>query len=107
MDGKLARDDEEELTMDIWKERVQQDINDLKNNQSQMRNDINTNQTEINSLKMNDKLQDKEIDSLKNTLIEIREDTQWIRRKITGALITAAVTAVVAGIIGIAISKIF
>lgn len=79
--------------MEVWKENIQQDI-------SRMRDDIR-------DLQMNDKLQDQEISTLKATLSEIKEDTNWIRRKITGAIITAVITAVVAGLIGIAIANIF
>lgn len=99
--------DEEMVSMDVWKEKVQQDINDLKNGQSQMKNDHITMKDDISALKTNDKLQDHEINTLKNTLNEIKEDTNWIRRKITGAIITATITAVVGGVIAIAITKLF
>src|SRR5690625_6271442 len=96
MDGEMA-------DMDVWKEKVQQDINELKHGQSQIKNDQTTLKDDVAALKMNDKLQDQEINTLKLTLSEIKEDTNWIRRKITGAIITATITAVVAGVIGIAI----
>lgn len=99
--------DEEMVNMDVWKEKVQQDINDLKNGQSQMKNDHITMKDDISALKTNDKLQDHEINTLKNTLNEIKEDTNWIRRKITGAIITATITAVVGGVIAVAITKLF
>lgn len=98
---------EDVLTMDVWKERVQQDISELKNSHSHIKNEQDKIKNDVNQLQISDKLQDKEIDSLKETLSEIKEDTNWIRRKITGAFITALVTAVVAGIVGIAISKLF
>jgi|SRR5690625_1629784 len=100
MDGELD-------SMEVWQNRVQQDINDLKNNQSQFKNEQTVIKDDVAALKMNDKLQDQEINTLKTTLGEIKEDTNWIRRKITGAIITATITAVVGGIIGIAISNIF
>lgn len=93
--------------MDVWKNQVQQDISDLKNSQARLNNEQSKMKDDIRDLQMSDKLQDQEINALKATLAEIREDTQWIRRKITGALITAAITAVVAGIIGVAITKIY
>ncbi len=99
--------DEEMVSMEVWQNRVQQDINELKSNQSQIKNEQITMKDDIVNLKTNDKLQDNEINSLKNTLKEIKDDTNWIRRKITGAIITAGITAVVAGLIGIAITKIF
>ena len=93
--------------MEMWKEGVQQDINDLKNKYSRLDQSNTRIKDDIRDLQMNDKLQDQEINTLKNTLTEIKEDTNWIRRKITGAIITATITAIVAGIIGIAIANIF
>lgn len=93
--------------MDMWKEKVQQDINELKTNQTHAKNDITQIRESIAALQINDKLQDKEISTIKESLGEIKEDTSWIRRKITGALITAIVTAIVAGVIGVAIANIF
>ncbi|MFA1821149.1 hemolysin XhlA family protein [Virgibacillus oceani] len=87
-------------TVDVWKEKVQQDINDLKQGQSQLK-------TDVDNLKLNDVKQDGKIISLQDTLRAIQDDTNWIRRKITGAFITALITAVVAGIVGIAIANIF
>ncbi len=86
--------------MDVWKNQVQQDISDLKQGQSQLKNDVA-------SLQINDKLQDSEISYLRDMLKEIRNDTQWIRRKVTGAIITAIITAVVGGLVGIAMTKLF
>lgn len=93
--------------MDLWKNQIQQDISDLKNGQSRINNEQLKMKDDIRDLQMNDKLQDQEISTLKETLKEIRDDTQWIRRKITGAIITAIITAIVAGVIGIAIANIF
>lgn len=93
--------------MEVWKEKVQQDISELKNNQTHTKNEITQIRENIAALQMNDKLQDKEISTIKESLGEIKEDTSWIRRKITGALITALITAVVAGVVGVAIANIF
>ncbi len=68
--------------MDVWKNQVQQDINDLKQEHGQIKNDVA-------ALKINDKLQDSEISYLRDMLKEIRNDTQWIRRKVTGAIINS------------------
>ena len=86
--------------MDIWRNGIQQDVNYLKSSHSKLKDDVA-------DLKVNDKIQDQKIGSLEQTLGEIKEDTSWIRRKVTGALITTIVTAVVGGIIGIAIYNIF
>ncbi len=93
--------------MEEWQHRVQQDINDLKNNQSRFEQNHSKMKDDIRDLQMSDKLQNQEIKTLKEALFEIKEDTNWIRRKITGAIITATITAVVAGIIGVAITNIF
>ena len=86
--------------MDIWRNGIQQDVNYLKSSHSKLKEDVA-------DLKVNDKIQDQEINSLKVTLGEIKEDTQWIRRKITGALITAIISAVITGIVAIGISQIY
>lgn len=67
--------------MDVWKEKVQQDINSLKIKQEQDRKAIDLNIKDIQELKMNDKLQDREISSLKEVLTEIKSDTRYIRDK--------------------------
>lgn len=91
----------EEMTdMEVWRNSIQNDVNYLKTSHSKLKDDVA-------GLKINDKMQDQKITSLELTLSEIKEDTNWIRRKITGALITAVITAVVGGIIGIAIANLF
>lgn len=98
---------EEDVNMDVWRDRVQQDINDLKQQSQQNNSEIQNVKSDIHRLQVSDQLQNREIDSLKETLTEIKSDTSWIRRKITGAIITAIVTAIVGGIIAYAVSKIF
>lgn len=91
---------EEMGDMDAWKERMQQDVSELKSNYYLMKKDVE-------DLQRNDIRQDSQIESMQEKLNAIQDDTNWIRRKITGAFITALVTAIVAGIVGIAISNIF
>lgn len=91
---------EEMGDMDAWKEKVQQDINNLQQGQSQLKSDVT-------KLQINDQSQDLKITNLQETLSEIKGDTQWIRRKITSAFITALITALVAGMVGIAVTKIW
>lgn len=98
---------EEVAEVDVWKERIQQDMNDLRQRQQQNEGELMAMKADITTLQVSDKLQNAEIDSLKETLTEIKSDTTWIRRKITGALITAIITAVVGGIIGVAIASIY
>lgn len=91
---------EDVTEVEIFKEKTQQDISDLQQNFNMLKKDVD-------DLKINDKLQDKDITSLQSMFSEIKDDTNWIRRKITGAFITALITAVVAGLVGIAISQLF
>ena len=86
--------------VEAFKDQINKEISDLKSGQAQIKNDVD-------ALKLNDKLQDKEISNMQDTLKSIQDDTTWIRRKITSAIITASITAVIAGIVGYAISKIF
>ncbi|MEK4305842.1 hemolysin XhlA family protein [Oceanobacillus sp. FSL K6-0251] len=91
---------EEMGDMDAWKERMQQDVSELKSNYHLMKKDVE-------GLQRNDIRQDGQIETMQQTLSAIQDDTNWIRRKITGAFITALVTAVVAGVVGVAIANIF
>ena len=93
--------------MEEWQNRMQQDITDLKSNYSHLKQEQTKQKDDIRDLQMSRTLQAQQIQALKEDIGEIKEDTSWIRRKITGAIITATITAVVAGIIGIAIANIF
>jgi len=98
---------EEDVVVEEWQNRVNQDLVSLKSDQSHLKSEQQSMKDAIRDLQFNDKLQDQEIKSLKETVYEIKDDTNWIRRKITGAIITASITAVVGGIIAIAIAKLF
>src|SRR5699024_5723331 len=87
--------------MDVWKDRVQQDINELKSNQNQFKSEQDKIKDDVSQLQISDQLQDKEISGLKDTLNRIQEDTTWIRRKITGAIITAVLTGIIGGAIAL------
>ena len=93
--------------MDLWRERVNQDITDIKNDINRLNSNQISIKDDIRDLQMSDKLQDQEIATLKATLGEIKEDTNFIRRKITGAIITAVITAILGGLVGIAIASIY
>ncbi|MFD2658636.1 hemolysin XhlA family protein [Gracilibacillus thailandensis] len=84
--------------MDIWKESVRKEIDDIKRDQHIMKDDIK-------DLKHKDSDQDKEISYLKQMLYEIKEDTKWLRRTITKAIITAIATAVIGGVIALFFSQ--
>ena len=93
--------------MQEWQQRVNQDISELKQGQAQASSERTKMRDDIRDLQYNDRMQAQEISTLKESLSEIKSDTSWIRRKITGALITAIITAIVGGIVGIAIANIF
>lgn len=97
----------EEAQMEEKVERLSADVGDLKTGHSQLSAEQAKMRDDIRDLQFNDKMQAQEISTLKESLTEIKSDTSWIRRKITGAIITATITAVVGGVIGIAIVNIF
>lgn len=101
----MAQEDVKDV--DVWRESIQQDISDIKQKQQQNESTLSGVISDVHKLQVSDQLQNQEITSLKETLRQIQDDTSWIRRKITGALITATITAVVAGIVGVAIANIF
>lgn len=107
VDGEKPLSDEEVVAMDVFKDKVTQDINELKQSQTYITSEHTKIKDDIRDLQVSDKLQDKEISSLKMTLTEIKDDTNWIRRRITGAVITAVITAVVGGLVAIAITFIY
>lgn len=75
--------------MDIWKASVQKDIEEIKVEQNGMKSDIRR-------LQDNQLLHDQEIKSFRETLKEIKDDTKWLRRAITNALIVALIGGAVA-----------
>ncbi len=81
-------------------DRNQEDIIALKQ-------DVKTLKDDVHKLQLNDISQDSKITNLQTTLSAIQDDTNWIRRKITGAFITALITAIVAGVVGVAVANIF
>lgn len=73
--------------MDIWKQSIQKEIEDMKG--------------DIRRLQDKTLLQDQTIQGIKDALKEIKDDTKWLKRTITTALITATIVAVVGGAITI------
>lgn len=98
---------EDVINMDVWKDRVQQDINDIKHRQRENEKGLSDVKSDVHKLQLSEQLQNKEIDGLKETLSRIQDDTTWIRRRITGAIITAIVGAIITGIVGVVIANIF
>jgi hypothetical protein len=79
----------EELDMDIWRQTIQKDIDDLKSDSRLMKEDVR---------RVQDKqlLQDQEIKGIKEDLKEIKDDTKWLRRAIMNAFIVALIGGAVA-----------
>ncbi|MBY0157263.1 hemolysin XhlA family protein [Cytobacillus firmus] len=78
---------QEASTLDIWQQKMQKDLDDMKG--------------DIRRLQDKTLLQDQSIQNIQGDLREIKEDTKWLKRTITTALITATIVAIVGG--GIAI----
>lgn len=75
--------------MDIWKDSIQKDIEQVKMQQELMKK-------EISDLQTKDALQDQQIESIKDSLKDIKGDTTWLRRAITNAIIAATIGGAVA-----------
>ncbi|MBT2661958.1 hemolysin XhlA family protein [Bacillus sp. ISL-45] len=73
--------------MDIWKTSVQRDIEEMRG--------------DIRRLQDKQLLQDQIIQNIQSDLKEIKEDTKWLKRTITTALISATVIGVIGGVIAI------
>ena len=93
--------------MDDWRERMQSEVTTLKTDYQHLRNEQRSQAHAIQSLEVSHKLHDQEIKSLKEALTDIKSDTQWIRRKITGAIISAVATAAIGTIIAYAVSQLW
>jgi peptidoglycan hydrolase CwlO-like protein len=74
-------------TMNLWKTSVQKDIEEMKG--------------DIRRLQDKQLLQDQVIQNIQGDLKEIKEDTKWLKRTITNAIIMSVFTAIIGG--GIAI----
>lgn len=98
---------EELVEVEMWRSNIESRIGDLQQKHNNNVQKLDGALKDIADLKVSIRLQDNRISAVENMLGDIKEDTNWIRRKITGALITATITAVVAGIVGVAITNVF
>ncbi|KKK10333.1 MULTISPECIES: hemolysin XhlA family protein [Bacillus] len=69
---------------------IQKDISELKNSHTTL-------EQRVNILERGQDKHDQQIISLNNQLNKIEENTTWIKRTITGAIITAVCTGVIGG----------
>ncbi|MGM0878439.1 MAG: hemolysin XhlA family protein [Bacillota bacterium] len=72
---------------DIWRQAIQKEIDEIKK--------------DIDHLQKQSIVHDHDISEIKSTLAEIKDDTKWIRRTFTNAIVTATITAVIGGVIAI------
>lgn len=79
-------------------DKTQQDIIEI-------RQDIKNIKEDVTKLQLNDIKQDEKIVNLQTTLSSIQEDTKWIRRMITKAIVTATITGVIGGVIALFFAK--
>lgn len=67
--------------MEVWKEKVVQDISDIKQRQRENETSLTSLKSDVHKLQITTQLQDKEINTLKDTLKEIKDDTNFIRKR--------------------------
>ena len=67
----------------------------------EMKSDIRDLQKDMVELKSKSIRHDEQINSINRTLDSIEDNTKWIRRTITGAIVTAICTGVIGGAIAI------
>ena len=72
---------EESTKMEEWQNRVQQDITEIKQRQSENEGRLSKVVSDVHKLEISDQLQDKEINTLKTHLGEIKADTGFIRER--------------------------
>ncbi|MGV6982444.1 hemolysin XhlA family protein [Bacillus pumilus] len=74
---------------------IQKEVSELKNSHTTL-------EQRVNILERGQDKHDQQIISLNNQLNKIEENTTWIKRTITGAIITAVCTGVIGGVIALA-----
>jgi predicted RNase H-like nuclease (RuvC/YqgF family) len=88
------------------------ELKHLENDLIEMKSDIKLLEKELDSHKERTSIEfaglkektirhDEQISSINKTLETINENTQWIKRKITGAFVTAVITGIISGAIAL------
>ncbi|WP_180955586.1 MULTISPECIES: hemolysin XhlA family protein [Bacillus] len=72
--------------------------------QDTIENDIDEIRGDIRRLQEKQLIQDQIIQSIQSDLEEIKEDTKWLRRTFTNAIVTSVLTAVIGGAITVIFS---
>ncbi|MCM3180251.1 hemolysin XhlA family protein [Cytobacillus horneckiae] len=75
--------------LDIWQQKIQSDIEKIKEKDEKQ-------DAEIALLTKRTDFHERDIKDIKSDLTEIKDDTKWLRRSITNALIVALIGGAVA-----------
>lgn len=82
------------VDVDVWKSAMQSEIDSLKKQQEK-------DHERIDKLERRTDIHEHDIKDIKDTLKDIKEDTKWLKRTITAALITAVCTGIIGGSIAL------
>ncbi|WP_332603872.1 hemolysin XhlA family protein, partial [Bacillus sp. S1(2024)] len=77
------------------------DVNAIQKEMAEFKLEQKSLERRVSSLERSSDRQDQQIMSLNEKLNKIEENTTWIKRTITGAIITAISTGVIGGLIAI------
>ncbi|MDI6566669.1 hemolysin XhlA family protein [Bacillus subtilis] len=77
------------------------DVNSIQKEMAEFKLEQKSLERRVSSLERSSDRQDQQIMSLNEKLNKIEENTTWIKRTITGAIITAISTGVIGGAIAI------
>ncbi|MEK4872408.1 hemolysin XhlA family protein [Niallia sp. FSL W8-1348] len=80
---------EVQVDVDVWKSAIQSEIDNIKNKQEE-------DHKRIDQLERKTDIHEHDIKDIKETLRDIKDDTKWLRRSITNALIVALIGGAVA-----------
>lgn len=75
--------------LDIWQQKIQSDIDEIKMHEKKQ-------DEKIEQLTKRTDDHERDIKYIKVTLSEIKDDTKWLRRSITNAIIVALIGGAVA-----------
>jgi len=93
----------EDKDVDILRDSLMRDVDEVKREQSSLKDENVKIWQEISGLKNKDEAQDREINFIKQSLEEIKEDTKWIKRTLTKAIISGGVTGIVSVTAGVVV----
>ena len=85
---------EVQVDVDVWKSAMQSEIESIKKIQEK-------DHDRIDKLETKTEFHERDIKDIKATLKEIKDDTKWLKRTITMAIIGAICTGVIGGAIGL------